>query len=385
MRRPDVAAAAILVVVAAISAWGAWTGPVAWTPDGYFYEAQVREVRGADRAAALRAVFTGPLTADRRARERATLAPRDRRVSSARWVDYSARFYRRRWTVPLLAAAVYPLFGTRSLDLVSIVGYLVAAVALYALARLRFGPLPSAAAATVATLLPQYRAAALAPLTDSWGIALEALCIVLAVRFCRGGRRTHAVLFAFAVVALAFTRDNAVVVALALLAVGIRSRRALALGAVAAVAAVIPSLAFGTHYAVLLAYTLAQSHVPPSTNFSWSLHHYDDGLRALLRGLSSPRRFGIPPVTGIGLLAGLVGLFALRRGGLAWWVLVATVAAGIAFMLSLPQEGYRIALVLLPGATAGFAAVVAVLLERSKSPVNAVPDVHPTGTDPRRS
>jgi hypothetical protein len=285
----------------------------------------------------------------------------------------------------LLAAAVYPLFGTRSLDLVSIVGYLVAAVALYALARLRFGPLPSAVAATVATLLPQYRTAALAPLTDSWGIALEAVCVVLAVHFCRNGRRMHAVLFAIAIAALAFTRDNAAVVALALLAVGVRSRRALVLGAVAAVAAAIPSLTFGTHYAVLLAYTLAQSHIPPSTSFSWSLDHYDDGLRALLHGLDSPRRFGIPPVTGIGLLVGLVGLFALRRGGLAWWVLVASVAAGIAFMLSLPQEGYRIALVLLPAATAGFAAIVSTLVQRRKSPVNAVPDVHPTGTDPRRS
>lgn len=373
MRRLDVAAAAILVVVAAISAGRAWTGPIDWTPDGYFYEAQVREIRGADRAAALHGVFAGPLTAERRARERAALAPRDRRVSSARWVSYSARFYRRRWTVPLLAAAVYPLFGTRSLDLVSIVGYLAAAVALYALARLRFGPLPSAVAATIATLLPQYRAAALSPLTDSWGVALEALCIVLAVRFCRSGRRLHALLFALAVVALAFTRDNAAVVALALLAVGVRSRRALALGAVAAVAAVIPSLAFGTHYAVLLAYTLAQSHVPPSTSLSWSLHHYDDGLRALVRGLDSPRRFGIPPVTGIGLLVGIVGLVAVRRGGLAWWVLVASVAAGIAFMLSLPQEGYRIALVLLPAAAAGFAALASALLERRKSPVRSVP------------
>jgi hypothetical protein len=385
MRRLDVAAAAILVAVAAISAGRAWTGPIAWTPDGYFYEAQVREVRGAESGAALRAVFDGRLTAARRARERATLAPRDRRVSNAAWVRYSARFYRRRWSVPLLAAAVYPVFGTRSLELVSLLGYLVAAVALYAVARLRFGPLPSAIAATVATLLPQYRAAALSPLTDSWGIALEALCIVLAVWFCRSGRRLHAALFALAVFALAFTRDNAAVVALALLAVGIRSRRALVLGAVAAVAAVIPSLTFGTHYAVLLAYTLAQSHIPPSTSLSWSLHHYDDGLRALARGLDSPRRLGIPPVTGIGLLVGIAGLLGLRRGGTAWWLLVASLAAGVAFMLSLPQESYRIALVLLPAATAGFAALAALLLERRKSPVNGVPVHSPTGTDPRRS
>ena len=130
---------------------------------------------------------------------------------------------------------------------------------------------------------------------------------------------------------------------------------------------------------------LARARRGDQRAFALLVRHYDDGLRALAHGLSSPRRFGVPPVTGIGLLAGLVGLFALRRGGLAWWMLVASVAAGIAYMLSLPQEGYRISLVLLPAATAGFAAIASVLLQRRKSPVNAVPDVYPTGTDPRRS
>ncbi len=353
----DWIAVAAVVAIAAISAAPAWTGPVDWTPDGYFYEAQTLELRGASADAALASVFTGPLTADRRARERAQLAPRDRRVANRAWVRYSARFYRRRWTVPLAAAAVYPLFGTRSLDIVSLVGYLAAAAALYALARLRFGPIAAAAAAVVVSLLPQYRATALSPLTDTWGVALEALCLVLAIQYCRTGRRALAAAWPVAMLALAFTRDNAAAVALALLVVGIRSKRALALGVVGAIAAAVPSLWFGTHYPVLLAYTLADSHIPPSTSLSWSAHHYWNGVDTMLRGLATPLRRGIPPVTGVGLLVGLVALIAVPRG-LFRTILVASVGASVVFMLSLPQDGYRIALVLLPAAAAGYAALV---------------------------
>ena len=235
---------------------------------------------------------------------------------------------------------------------------LATAGALYALARLRFGPVTSAIAAVAVSLLPQYRAAALSPLTDSWGVALEALVLALAVQYCRTGRRALAVAWPVAMLALAFTRDTAALVALALLAVGLRSRRALALGAVGAAAALVPSLWFGAHYPALLAYTLADSHIPPSTSLGWSAHHYWDGVDRMLHGFVSPRRYGVPPMTGIGLAVGLAGLFAVGRGRYRA-IVAACAASGLLFILALPQAGFRIALVLVPPAAAGAAALVA--------------------------
>jgi Dolichyl-phosphate-mannose-protein mannosyltransferase len=357
VRRDGLAALAV-AAVAGLSSVPAWSGPVDWTPDGYFYEAQVRELRGVSSQAALASVFQGPLTAARRARERASLPPAQRRVANPEWVRYSARFYRRRWVVPLLAAAIDPLAGTRSLALVSIVGYLAAAVAIYALLRRRFSAPASALAAAAATLVPQYRSASLEPLTDSWGVALEALCLLLGLRYLETGRRALLALWPAAMLVLAFTRDNAAVVVLALLVLAVRSRRALLLAAVAAVAAVIPSLAFGTHLKVLLAYTLDGSRIPPSTSWTWSVHHYWHGVETMLRGFATPLRHGVPPLTGLALLAGLLALLLLRRGGDGFRkLLLASLPASAVFLLSLPQEGFRIAFVVLPAAAAGYAVV----------------------------
>lgn len=359
LRRPGLAAGILVAAVAAISAAPSLARPVDWTPDGYFYEAQTLEVRGASAQAARATVFSGSLTEARRARERATLAPADRRVANPAWVDYSAPFFRRRWLVPAAAAAVRPLFGTRSLELVSVLGYVAAAVALYGLLRFRFSPAVAGIAAAAASLVPQYRTSALEPLTDSWGVALEAACLLLALAYLRTRRRTLALAWPLAVLALAFTRDNAFVVAVAVLALGVRSRAALKLGAAGLVAALVPSLVFGTHYRVLLAYTLDNSHIPPSTSWSWSLHHYWGGVEKMLRGFATPLRHGVPPVTGLALLVGLVALVALGRAqGRFQQLLLASAAASALFLLSLPQEGFRITFVLLPAAAAGYALLV---------------------------
>src|SRR5205823_3701606 len=111
-----------------------------WGTDSVFYEAQVLELEGADAAEARRqaiAVYAGAGASEDELRP----------FRNERWVSESARNYRRRWAVPVAAAAASPIFGDRSLLLVSLAGYVATGIALFALLRRRFGQLPSMAAA----------------------------------------------------------------------------------------------------------------------------------------------------------------------------------------------------------------------------------------------
>jgi hypothetical protein len=360
-RKADVACVAALLVVGLASSVPAWRGAPSWTVDGFFYQAQTLEARGASQARALHEVFDGPLTAQRRASEVATLPPRQRRLDNPAWVRYSAGFYRRRWVQPLLAAAVYPLLGSRSLADVALVGYLLSGVALFALLRARFRPLPSAIGAALFVLVPQYRSVGLAPLTDAWGIALEALSLLAALRYLETRRRILLVLWLVATATLAFTRDLAPVVVLAAAAVALlgRSPRALALAATALVLGLLPGLLFGVHFQRLLAFTLADFRIPPSTSWTWSVHHYPAAADGMLHSFVTPVRHGLPPVTLVALLLGLVAAAAaLRRRDPASQLLLGAAVGAVLLVLSLPQPGFRIALALAPVVAYGYAALV---------------------------
>ena len=131
-------------------------------------------------------------------------------VHDPEWVDYNRDFYRRRWVVPALGAAVEPVFGTDSLQLVSLIGYVLVGPMVFLLLRRRFGALVSAAAALACIGLPSLRFWSAQPLTDSFAVALEALGLLAAVLVLDRGRRWLPLWFA-AVLALAFTRDATIV------------------------------------------------------------------------------------------------------------------------------------------------------------------------------
>ncbi|MDP9226665.1 MAG: hypothetical protein M3P18_23055 [Actinomycetota bacterium] len=150
--------------------------PIPWKVDSFFYQAQLLELRGQDAVDARRQVFEGPLV-----RTQLSKDPRGsvNRISDPKYVEYISRFYRRRWSVPALGAAIYPLAGTRSLQIASILGYVLCAPLIYLLLRLRFSLAASFVVSLGCLALPTLRDRAVLPLTDSFGLALELASLIL--------------------------------------------------------------------------------------------------------------------------------------------------------------------------------------------------------------
>ncbi|HME02341.1 MAG TPA: hypothetical protein VKG38_04850, partial [Solirubrobacteraceae bacterium] len=184
-----------------------WEG-IEWNTDALFYQAQTQELRGESRFEALHQVFTSSRADLVNAIERNT-PPQLQRIDNPRWVEYSSRFYRRRWTVPLLAAAMTPLAGTSSLEYVSLIGLALIAPLIYVLLRIRFSPSISVVVAVFCELLPPLIALT-HPNTDSWGLALLIVALIIALRVLAGGRKWLP-LWAIVILALSFTRDETIV------------------------------------------------------------------------------------------------------------------------------------------------------------------------------
>ena len=166
-------------------------------------------------------------------------------VGDPEWVEYNRDFFRRRWVVPVLGAAVEPAFGTDSLQPVSLVGYVLVGPLLFLLLRRRFGRVVSCAAALACIALPSLRFWSAQPLTDSVAVALEALGLLAAVLVLDRCPRWLPLWFA-TVLALGFTRDATIVLvaAVAWVALAQRSRRGVELLVTGAVAALPAPLLF---------------------------------------------------------------------------------------------------------------------------------------------
>jgi hypothetical protein len=407
-------AIACLAALALGLSWSAWTAPVRWSPDSLFYEAQAREVAGVPAARARQEVFFGRLGR--------SVATATGRVMDRRWVERSSTFYRRRWVVPAMAAALAPLFGDRSLEVVSLLGYVLAGIALFFLVRLRFGPRIALAAAGLSLLFPPFRQWSHYPLTDTMGVFCLALCMWCGWRALDRCSWRHVVMWSGSVLLLSFTRDAApiVVCATILFAIRERSQRSLAV-AVAGLACAIPALLlFGAPLRETMAFTFSGNNLP--TNASWHAvlarywphlegmldrdFHLRDGLpitAALLGALillalrtgsvqgTRARRFGILAALGLTaaalignrvlyhgafpshvtngtslslgtvLVLALVPLFLPVRRDDAFLRFVRYGAIGAAvYMLVLPEyTGLRLALVLVPFATVGLARAIA--------------------------
>ena len=354
MRR-DALLAVVIGLVAVVVTAGSWGETTQWHPDSLFYQAQLLEVRGVDRETALARVLDGPLADGVSAR-----------VHDSEWVAYNGDFYRRRWVVPALGAAIEPVFGTDSLQVVSLVGYVLIGPLLFLLLRRRFGRLVSVLAALACIALPSLRFWSAQPLTDSFAVALEALGLLAAVLVLDRSSR-WLMLWAATVLALGFTRDATVVlvVAAAWVAFTERTRRATWL-LVTGVAAALPApLLFGAPLQRSLALVVSGFDVPDDTGWGFIVRHYPGALWRLLSsdGHSLTRA---TPVTGLVVVVALAALFVWRRRPDPYFAFVRAAAAGCALLLFLQPNptGLRLELVFVPVLAVGLALAIEQLSER---------------------
>src|SRR5437764_7074200 len=104
------------------------------------------------------------------------------------WIDFQAGIMRRRWTVPVLAAAVSPLLGDRSILIISLLSYAALGPALFVLLRRRFAPATSLIVALAALLLPPVSYWAGFPLIDLPSLLLLTIALLAATVAVERGR-----------------------------------------------------------------------------------------------------------------------------------------------------------------------------------------------------
>jgi len=369
--RADAVALAALVVLASGVAVHEWRSQIQWKPDSLFYRSQVLRLQGVGKETALRRVFEGPLAQQRREQE-ASLTPAVRKVSNPEWVRYSSRFYERRWVVPLVAEAFDPAVGAKGLLAASLLGYVFLAPFLYLLARLFFGIWTSVCVTGACLLLQPLRYWAGLPLTDSFGVAFEALALAAGVLVLVRGRRWLA-LWALAVLGLSFTRDASMIaVGGALVALIVRPSRTTGWLALTGVAASLPApLAFGAPVREAMAYTLNGFTPPPHASWSFVAHHYLSGAHSLVK--NNLDWLGRHPVEAVLLVGGFLAILLLRhrRPGVLPFVYGAAAAAVALDLLQPNYTAFRLELVFVPFVALGLGAAASVAGRRLRTPARS--------------
>ena len=341
-----------------------WGGPISWETDALFYQAKSEEIAGADGPTARQQVFGGPLSDYERGLE-VESPDEPPRVSDPAWVEYSSDFYARRLFLPALAVVIKPLFGLHSLQVLSLIGFVLIPALLFLLLRRRLSFAVSLGVAAAVILWPPLRAWSVFPLTDSSGLALLIAALLCAMLAVERGRRWLAPWFA-CVLALAFTRDIAfipVIAALGLLAVR-RDRPALALFGWG-VAAALPALfVHGVSESKALAYVFANHTIPTDTGWGAVLSQYPSNIGHIL-GRYVDYAAGNPLVV-LAALAGVAAAFTLapRRDTLT--ILVwSTLPGYILLMLLGPAfSAFRYELVLIPLIACGYGYLAERVLHR---------------------
>jgi hypothetical protein len=349
MRRTGLAflVAAFLAAAALFAVRDTLGDPVAWTPDGLFYQARSLELRGVGEDAALERAFQGPLGAELRSRD-------PQRSGDPDWVRYNAQFYERRIALPAAAAALDPVAGDRALLDLSVAGYVAAVLAIFALLLLRFR-LPIAAAVTLATIfLPALIDHSSYPLTDSWGLALETAALASGLLALQRGPR-WLLPWAVFIFVLSLTRDSTwiPIAAAAWLTLTLRSRIAWQLVGSGIAAAVPVALLFSMPIRDLMAMMLNDIQPAPDPSWGFIAERYPGAVVDMLQADGGFVRDGAW-YSATYLVVGLFLLFLLGRGDVQNTFLKAAAIAGALSVLVIPVfSAFRLELVCVPMAAFG--------------------------------
>jgi hypothetical protein len=339
----------------------AWNRP-SWTPDGLFYMAQTLEVRGESQAKALHDAFTSAGATEAGLNLNTPAADNYQpAVDNPRWVAYSAPFYRRRWTVPILAAAVTPLFGTSSLQDVSLLGWAVLAPGLFLLMRRRFSAGASLTATALSMVLAPLIQWAPHPLSDSWGLTFLAATLLL-VLLARDDLRWLPAWAALVLVG-SFTRDVAIIIVVATgwLAIRERSRPMAVVTAIGILASLPAPLIFSTALRDELAYVFSGFQIPAHTGWGWIFARYPHALYFTLRqDLTYPLHVATPYnvlafILCLPVLLGLIMLFRSGRDPFLTLMRGAAVGALLTIAILPNYTGLRLELIFIPSVATGLA------------------------------
>jgi len=327
----------------------------------------MREIQGEGREVALEDALATPMAEDLKAQE---IGESERRVTDPEWVHYSSQFYRRRWTVPALAAGLEPVVGEeRSLEQAALIGWMLLAPALFLLLRTRFSTELSAGAALFCALLPPVLSHGHLPVTDSWGLTLLVLGLLLAWL----SRRDLGWLpvWIAAVVALSLTRDLTAVLVIATGWVAIRERsRRMALIAGTGLAASLPVLVlFDAPLRESLAYTFNDFRIPTDDSWGWIFNAYPAELVDLLRQdavYPGSSQYPAPIMVAMGVVV-LAGLYCLvspwRQADPFICMIRASAVAGIlTILVTVNYTGLRLEMVFVPAIAVGLALLAERLL-----------------------
>jgi hypothetical protein len=378
MRRTTITlvVALALAAVALLSMSDTLSQPVRWSPDGLFYQARSLELQGVEREQALTRTFQGPLGAELRAID-------PERSGDPQWVSYNAQFYERRVAIPAAAAALEPVAGERAIVDLSVAGYVAAILAIFGLLLLRF-TLPVATAVSLATIaLPALSHHAGFPLTDSWGVALEAAAIAFGIVALERGRR-WVIGWAIAALLLAFTRDTVLVLVVAAgwLALTQRSRVSWWLLGTSAATALSVMLIFSMPMRELLAMMLNDAQPDPGASWLSIAERYPSAIIDLLQADGGYVRDGAW-FSAAYLVAGVALLFMHARAARAsgtTTLLKAAAVAGAAYVVAIPIfSAFRLDLVLVPIAAFGLGFGVEWVAARATLPSWLRPSVPASG------
>jgi hypothetical protein len=366
MRRhlPTLLVAAALAAAVLTAVGGSLGGAPRWTPDGLFYQARSLELRGVDRGEALERTFQGPLGAELRRAD-------PLRSGNPDWVAYNAQFYERRIALPLAAAALDPVSGDRALLDLSLLGYVAAVLAVFALLLLRF-PLPVAGAvALVTAFLPALTDHASFPLTDSWGLALETAALASGLLVLDRGPR-WLIPWTASILVLSMTRDSTwiPIAAAGWLTLTSRSRLSLAMLGSGLAAALPVAALFAMPLKELMAMMLNGFRPVPDASWGFVADRYPGAVADLLRADGGFVRDGAW-LSAAYLAGGLALLFLLSRGSrgdAGTTMLKAAAVAGALSVLVIPIfSAFRLELVCVPMAAFGLALACERLAERVPS------------------